>query len=155
MINNKIQLEVCKAMLNSNRRLVMAEISDEVIAVTLDGIIAYVFNKNECIFNADKISKEHSENMKKIFEPNEKDKLLTATRIVIEEKDCSVRKLTCEDFDCYIKENLYKQVSGLNLYGYGNLNRILATDVFGSPRVVVMPRRLSKSKALEEGNHGV
>ena len=155
MTNNKIQLEVCKAMLNSNRMLAMSEISDEIIGVTLDGFIAYAFNKNECIFNTDKISKEHSENMKKIFEPNEKDKLLTATRIVIEDKDCSVRKLTCEDFDCYIKENLYKQVSGLNLYGYGNLNRILATDDFGFPRVVVMPRRLSKSKASEGDNHEI
>lgn len=155
MTNNKIQLEVCKAMLNSNRMLVMSEISDEIIGVTLDGFIAYALNKNECIFNTDRISKEHSENMKKIFEPNEKDKLLTATRIVIEDKDCSVRKLTCEDFDCYIKENLYKQVSGLNLYGYGNLNRILATDDFGFPRVVVMPRKLIESKDSGEGNHGV
>ena len=152
MTNNKIQLEVCKAMLNSNRMLAIAEISDEIIGVSLNGFIAYALNKNECIFNTDRISKEHSENMKKIFEPNEKDKLLTATRIVIEDKDCSVRKLTCEEFDCYIKENLYKQVSGLNLYGYGNLNRILATDDFGFPRVVVMPRRLSKSKALKESN---
>ena len=40
MTNNKIQLEVCKAMLNSNRRLLMAKISDEVIAVTMDGVIA-------------------------------------------------------------------------------------------------------------------
>lgn len=155
MTNNKIQLEVCKAMLNSNRMLAMSEISDEIIGVTLDGFIAYALNKNECIFNTDRISKEHSENMKKVFEPNEKDKLLTATRIVIEDKDCSVRKLTCEDFDCYIKENLYKQVSGLNLYGYGNLNRILATDDFGFPRVVVMPRKLIESKDSGEGNHGV
>lgn len=155
MTNNKIQLEVCKAMLNSNRMLAMSEISDEIIGVTLNGFIAYAFNKNECIFNTDKISKEHSENMKKIFEPNEKDKLLTATRIVIADKDCYVRKLTCEDFDCYIKENLYKQVSGLNLYGYGNLNRILATDDFGFPRVVVMPRRMSELKASEGGNHEV
>lgn len=155
MTNNKIQLEVCKSMLNSNRMLAMSEISDEIIGVTLDGFIAYALNKNECIFNTDRISKEHSENMKKIFEPNEKDKLLTATRIVIEDKGCSVRKLTCEDFDCYIKENLYKQVSGLNLYGYGSLNRILATDDFGFPRVVVMPRKLIESKDSGEGNHGV
>lgn len=133
----------------------MSEISDEIIGVTLDGFIAYALNKNECIFNTNRISKEHSENMKKIFEPNEKDKLLTATRIVIEDNDCSVRKLTCEDFDCYIKENLYKQVSGLNLYGYGNLNRILATDDFGFPRVVVMPRRVSELKASEGNNHEI
>lgn len=152
MTNNKIQLEVCKAMLNSNRMLAIAEISDEIIGVSLNGFIAYALNKNECIFNTDRISKEHSEKMKKVFEPNEKDKLLTATRIVIEDKDCSVRKPTYEDFDCYIKENLYKQVSGLNLYGYGNLNRILATDDFGFPRVVVMPRRLSESKALKESD---
>ena len=155
MTNNKIQLEVCKAMLNSNRMLAMSEISDEIIGVTLDGFIAYALNKNECIFNTDKISKEHSENMKKIFEPNEEDKLLTATRIVIEDKDCSVRKLTCKDFDCYIKESLYKQVSGFILYGYGSLNRILATDDFGFPRVVVMPRRLSESKASEGNNHEI
>lgn len=127
MTNNKIQLEVCKAMLNSNRMLVMSEISDEIIGVTLDGFIAYALNKNECIFNTDRISKEHSENMKKIFEPNEKDKLLTATRIVIEDKDCSVRKLTCEDFRLLHKGKPVQQVSGLNLYGYGNLNRILAS----------------------------
>ena len=93
MTNNKIQLEVCKAMLNSNRMLVMSEISDEIIGVTLDGFIAYALNKNECIFNTDRISKEHSEKMKKVFEPNEKDKLNLNRQYIGIEKDDEIYEI--------------------------------------------------------------
>lgn len=41
----KMQIDVCKAMLNPDSRVAVGEVGDNYIAVTTDNVTAYVFQK--------------------------------------------------------------------------------------------------------------
>ena len=143
MTNKQIQMEICKAMLNANKRTLIADISDGVVAVTVDGFIAYALVKDKCVFDTSKIARV-GKNLKDLFEINDEDKILKATPYTIDYHGYIAKKLECENFNIYVKEDLYHKISNFNLYSYGKLKRILAIDDFGFPVAVVMPIRVSE-----------
>lgn len=146
-INKKqIQKEICNAMLDGNSRLIGAEIENNAIAVTVDGFVAYILQKNECIFDISKIRAiSDRASFLEVFKENEKDKLLTITPLEAVLSSFgelkTIRRLTCEDFDCFVDVRLLKRLKGGKFYGYGSLNRILVKDDFDCPIGVVMPTR--------------
>lgn len=141
----KIQKEICNAMLNRNARLTCGEIENDTIAVTVNGFAAYALPKSECIFDIKKIPTRNDIQFAKLFERNQNDKLLTVTPLTVDMMNggnkTTLRRLTCEDFDCFVDVRLLKQLEDGNLYGYDRLGRILVQDDFGCPLAVIMPTR--------------
>ncbi len=146
-INKKqIQKEICNAMLDGTNRITYAEIENNAIVVTMNGRVAYVLQKSECIFDISKIpTGGNSAKLAEVFEPNENDTLLTLTPLTIDIITFgigkTIRQLTCENFDCFVDTQLLKHFMGCKFYGYGRLDRILIKDDFDCPIAVVMPIR--------------
>lgn len=146
MKNKKIQLKICKAMLDANRSLTIGDVGTDAVAVTVDGYIAYSFLKSECIFDITKIPSIKNGFLDELFEIDEKDELLTVTPYKISYKGKIVQKLTCDNADIYLDEKLYKKIKKFKLYGYESDKRILALDNFDCPIAIVMPVRVCEDE---------
>lgn len=72
MNKKQIQIEVCKALLDVNGRCCGGFISENEFAVTTDGFKAYVFHKDECIFDIEKVKKWNSKTFLHPMRFNEK-----------------------------------------------------------------------------------
>ena len=139
----KLQIDVCKAMLNPDSRVAIGEIDDNYIAVTTDNVTAYVFSKKECIFNPEKI--ERNVDMSEMFKCRDDDKLLKRTLdMQAYFSRYNAVKFVADDLEVWIKEKYANDFEGCSFYAYAPLNRVLIKAPTGLLIALVMPIRPPK-----------
>ena len=139
----KMQIDVCKAMLNPDSRVAVGEVDDNYIAVTTDNVTAYVFSKEECIFNPEKI--ERNVDMSEMFKCRDDDKLLKRTLdMQAYLSGYNAVKFVADDLEVWINEKYVNNFRECNFYAYAPLNRVLVCAPTGLLIALVMPLRPQK-----------
>lgn len=130
LLNRKqLQLNVCRAIMDSDRRCHYCEVDDNVIAVTIDGYVAYIFDKNECVFNFEKITK--APGLKCFFEDFENDVEINSTDELYNVGGGLIaEKYKGNDFEILVNTEIAKQFKDCKLYANGGRSRILVKDYF-------------------------
>ena len=129
MNRKQIQIEVCKAFLNPNNRVAYSEINAHEIAVTATGFDAFVFDKNEIIFDVSKIRK--IETLKSVLADCDTDEPIKPTGEMFKENGKLIAKLTSESFELFADSTLMGKFSEYQLFANSPTERILAKDRFG------------------------
>ena len=120
----KMQIDVCNAMLNPDSWVAVGEVGDNYIAVTTDNVTAYVFSKEECIFNPEKI--ERKVDMSEMFKWRDDDKLLEKTLdMQAHLSGDKAVKFVADDLEVWINEKYVNNFRECNFYAYAPLNRVL------------------------------
>ena len=140
MNRKKLQLDICKAMLDSNSRLSACLIDEKQIAVSINGFTAYAFYLSECIFNTSQIN--YSDNLKEVFKDNEKDELISFTGNMRIDKGYQLEEYANENLKVYIKSEFTKNLTHYKFYAYSPINRVLIKDEFERVVGVVAPIRV-------------
>ena len=136
----KMQIEVCKAMLKPNSGVAFGEVDDNHIAVTTDAVVLYVFQKNECIFNLEKIKRKFDAS--EILKCRADDKLLKKTFEMHSIRNAyNTVKFVAGDLEVWIEEKYAKNFNGYNFYAYAPFNRVLIKAPSGLLVAAVMPVR--------------
>ena len=139
----KMLIDVCKAMLNPDSRVAVGEVGDNYIAVTTDNVTAYVFSKEECIFNPEKI--ERKVDMSEMFKWRDDDKLLEKTLdMQAHLSGDKAVKFVADDLEVWINEKYVNNFRECNFYAYAPLNRVLVCAPTGLLIALVMPLRPPK-----------
>lgn len=131
------QLDVCRAILDGNRRCSMCELNDNEIAVTVDGYTAYVFEKNECVFDIEKIAK--AQGIKAHFEDVDNDTEIKPSGEIFKVGEKLVERYIGENLELLVDRKVAEKFQGLNLYANNNRGRILAKDFFGRIIALFLP----------------
>ena len=135
---NKIQLDVCRAIMDGNRRCSMCEITDNEIAITVDGYTAYVFSKNECVFDFKKIAE--AQGLKKYFEDAENDtEIKPSGELFKVDSDAIAEKYIGENLEIFLNTKIVEKFKDLRLYANNERGRILAKDCFGRIIALFLP----------------
>ena len=137
-----MQIEICKSLLDSNRRTGGCRINENEIAVTTDGFSCFVFYVKECIFDREKLP--IIEALKSVCDDNEKDEPIKATGEMFRFGDKWLRKYEGENIELYADVKIASKFEGYNLYAFSELNRVLVKDEFGRKLGVFLPTRYYK-----------
>lgn len=129
MNRKQLQIEVCKAMLDTNIRIAASELNENEIAVTTTGFDAVVFDKGEIIFDVSKIKK--IETLKAVLDDHEKDEPIKPTGEMFKESGLIFEKLKGETLEVYVNNTLLKKFSGYQFHANSPTGRVLAKDEFG------------------------
>ena len=138
----QIQLAVCKALLDKDRRCSGAFINDNEFAVTVDGHCAYVFDKRECIFDISQI--RELESIKTAFVDNEKDAEIRETKELFIVGGKMVEKYENDDVILYAYADVVKQFKGFHFYAFASTGRVLVKDDFGRAVGLFLPMRYDR-----------
>lgn len=147
MNRKQIQIEVCKALLDTNKRCSGCFINETEFAVTTDGFSAYVLHKSECIFDIERVK---TANFKPLFEPNEKDEELQTTKKLFVLGDKTVKKFKTENADIYVDMKILKPFEGFHFYGFSSVGRVIVKDDFGRLVGLFLPVRFSEENLRNE-----
>ena len=129
MNRKQLQIEVCKAMLGTNCRVSMSELNEHEIAVTITGYDAFVFDKNEIIFDLSKI--RTVEVLKTVLADSDKDEIVKPTGEMFKDNGKIIEKLESENVETYVDVTFTKKYNGFQLMTDSSTNRILVKDEFG------------------------
>lgn len=140
MNKKQIQIEVCKALLDFNRRCCGGYLNEEEFAVTTDGFSAFVFHKNECIFDIEKIRKM---DFKNLFSDNEEDEEMKPTNELFKVDNRTVEKYKTETNEIYVFADVSKPFKGFHFFTASSQSRILVKDDFGRLVGLFLPMKFS------------
>lgn len=143
MNKEKIQLEVCKAMLNPEARVYGFDINENEFAVTTDGYKCFVFSNSEIIFDKNKIVYR---DFSAIFKDNEKDVVLERTKKMYKINGKTIIEYKCGEKSVFADAQQAKEFSDFNLYTNNSLNRVIAKDYFGKIVGIFMPMRVTENE---------
>lgn len=143
MNKKQIQIEVCKALLDFNKRCCGGFISETEFAVTTDGFTAYVFHKDECIFDIEKIRKEE---FKTFFAPDEKDEEMSLTSCLFNLNNRMVEKYKTKNNEIYVFADVSKSFKGFHFFAASSKTRILVKDDFGRLVGLFLPIRFDEKQ---------
>ena len=129
MNRKQLQIEICKCLLDTNSRIIASELNEHEIAVTTTGHDAVVFDKNEIIFDVEKIRK--TEALKEVLADHDKDEIVKPTGEMFKASGLILEKLESENLEMYVNSTLLKKFSGYQLYANSSTGRVLAKDEFG------------------------
>lgn len=129
MNRKQLQIEVCKALLDVNSRVIASELNENEIAVTTTGHDAFVFDIKEVIFDVSKIRK--TETLKNALADHDKDELVKPTGEMFKQHGEVIEKLKGENIEIYVKSTIMKKFNGYQFTANAPLGRILAKDEFG------------------------
>ena len=141
MNKKQIQIEVCKALLDVNGRCCGGFISENEFAVTTDGFKAYVFHKDECIFDIEKVKKMEFKNL---FASDEKDEEMKLTNKLFKVGERTVEKYETENTEIYVYADVSKHFKGFHFYGASSQTRILVKDDFERLVGLFLPMRFNE-----------
>ena len=146
MNRNKYQLEVCKAMLDKNRMLSGWWISNDEYAISVDGYRAFVFDRQDIVFDTAKIVDRIGNRYKQLFDLSDKDVPLRITCEIRRISKQGIYKIKLEadngSFEMWARNTAIQDVEQYRLYAAGHTGRILAVDAMGRAIGVVMPVRV-------------
>ena len=135
MNRNKYQLEVCKAMLSKDPGVGGAWLSDDEFAVSVDGVRAFVFDRKDIIFDANKIQREFPDSVKVQFSRSGKDMPLLITNKIRREPKLGAYLIQLESADgsfaTWARNTYIQDVDQFHLYASGPIDRILVVDAMG------------------------
>lgn len=140
MYREKIQLEVCKAII-SGKRVAKFTINGNETAVTIDGQKLFVFFNAEIVFDKSKIPEVDFTN---ILKENEKDVEITETNRMLYQYRKTLREFKNEEAGLfvYLDKGNAEAFKGCKFYAYAPTGRVLVKDDFGNVNGVVMPVRV-------------
>jgi hypothetical protein len=156
---DKIQKQIFNAMLDNERRLNKAEISETETAFTYDGYCGFVLQNNEIRFDVSKIPTRPE--FAELFKKRDDDCLVeeTADLKMLGDKRLA-RKLSCRNpedkfknqygeliTDTWVNMEYLKPFDNITqMYTYGNVQRILVFEARKpeSPVAVLLPIRVAK-----------
>lgn len=142
MMNRKrLQLDVCRAILENNGRCRACKITDTEIAITIDGYSAYVFDVKECVFDINKIPE--AEGIKTLLLPTEEDTEIVPSCELYNLNGKMVQKYTGEKFEIFIDTKILRDFKDFGLYASNPQSRVLVTDNFNRVIGVVLPVRFN------------
>ena len=147
MNRKQLQLEVCKALLDVNSRVIASELNEHEIAVTTTGFDAVVFNKNEIIFDVSKIEK--TDVLKGVLADSDKDEVIKPTKELYNDNGKIVEKYKGENIEIYFYASVSKKFKEYELYANSKLGRILAKDQLGRVVGAFLPIRFNMKKDVE------
>jgi hypothetical protein len=142
MNRRKMQLDICRAMLTPNKKLYGARTDNDEYAVT-DGYVAYVFGRDECVFDKKKLS--YYDQLAGVLRNNKGDVELTRTGRLYGESVIVVEFDAGGKFQLYANADYVKEFEGYHLFAYSQDNRVLVKDDFGKTIGRFMPRRRGDS----------
>lgn len=137
MNRRKMQLDICRALLNPQKKLFGARIGKDEYAVT-NGYIAYIFGCDECVFDVSRIA--HHDQLISVLSQDEKDVELTKTGNLYVKYGVDV-EFEAGDFKIYANLDYVKKFDGYHLFAYSPSSRVLAKDDFGKTVGCFMPLR--------------
>ena len=144
MNRKQLQIEVCKAMLDTNSRVSTSELNEHEIAVTTTGYDAFVFDKNEIIFD---ISKTRTmEVLKMVLADSDNDEIVKPTGEMFKDNGKIIEKLESENVETYVDVTFTKKYNGFQLMTNSSTNRILVKDEFGRLVGCFLPVRRAVKK---------
>lgn len=146
MNRKQLQLEVCKALLDVNSRIIASELNEHEIAVTTTGFDAVVFDKNEIVFDASKIRK--SDALKDVLADSAKDEPIKTTKELFRDYNRTIEKYEGENIEIYVDVSLAKKFGDYELYANSELGRILAKDRLGRIVGAFLPVNFHKEKKV-------
>lgn len=129
MNRKQIQLEVCKAMLDTNRRLCKATLEDNGVMITTDGYQAFIFNEKECIFDLSKIPERSGISSSIKDDESDEELRITNKRFIVNDK--TVAELKSDSYTVYANVKLLNNFKGYHLYTNKDKTRVVVKDDFG------------------------
>ena len=141
MNRKQLQLSVCKALLDRNKRCCGTFINDEEFAFTFDGFSAFVFHKDECIFDVSKVRK--FETLKMLLQGDEKDIEIKPTKEMFLVNNRVIEKYASDDatLEVFVYADISKFFKEFHFYAYTPHERILVKDDFGRLVGLFLPMR--------------
>lgn len=139
MVKDKLQLEVCKALIKGNR-VSGVWVNDNEFAVTPDGYKLFVFTKKEIVFDTDKCVRS---NIGQMLNEHEKDVPIKPTNRMVAQDKVVLKEYENEKFGIkvYINEKYAKLFEDCYFYANAPISRVLIKDYHGANVGVVMPVR--------------
>jgi hypothetical protein len=146
MNRKQLQLEVCKALLDSNKRCYGAAINEKEFAVTTTGYDVFIFDVNECIFDISKI--RTSDVLAKVCEDNEKDECIRKTGHLFADHGKIIEKYENEKIIVYVNSEFSKKFfqSGVDFFANSSEGRILVKDQLGRKIGAFLPMRFDEKE---------
>lgn len=142
MNRRKIQLDICRAMLTPQKNLYGARTDNDEYAVT-DGYVAYVFGRDECIFDTNKLA--YHDQLAVVLRDKERDIELTRTGRLYDDRKIVVEFDADGKFQLYANADYVKEFEGYHLFASHQHDRVLVKDDFGKTIGCFMPRRRGDS----------
>ena len=152
MNKNKIQLEICKALLKGCINVSGCELGDEKYAITPDGFRVFIFKNDELIINLGKV--KHSDISAYLIE-DPRDVEIAATDRCLLMGDDLIAEYCGEGLEIYINAAFAKSFEGCVFLGYSPTQRVLVKDKSGDVLGMIIPVRdagirMEKKNALGE-----
>ena len=147
MNRKQLQLAVCRELLNASRHCAGAFINDDEFAITTDGFTAFVFAKNECVFDITKVKIQNG--LKPYFEEQEADVEIKKTNQFFYSNNRLLKKYTGENFAVYVDEKVAKTFDGYRFYASSSSGRILVKDNFDRLLGLFLPVKFDESEVTK------
>ena len=125
-----MQMQICKSLLDANKRLCKAKINDDEVIITIDGFSAFVFFEKECIFDLSKIPNRESLRFCALTDETYERIFVTKQRFV--NGNAMIAKLENEKCIVYVDEKFIKTFDKYDLFAKGAEKPVIAKDKFGN-----------------------
>lgn len=146
MNKKKLMLNVCKSMLDGNKRLYGCFINPSEFAVTTTGHNLYIFNAKECVFDIAKI--HTSDELCKVCNDDEKDEQITKTKKVYECRGKTLDEYKGENFTLYADRAVTSIFKDYSFFANGATSRVLVKDCFGRLVGVFLPVLMTEKELM-------
>lgn len=142
MNKKQMQISVCRALLDIDKRCCGGFLNENEFAVTTDGVTAYVFFKDECIFDIEKVKKV---DFTKFFAEDENDKEMKSTNELFMQHGKMLEKYITETAEIYVDTDVAKNFKGFRYFASNAQSRILVKNDFGMVVGLFLPVRFYKA----------
>ena len=145
MNKKQIQMQICKALIDADRRLCKAKINDDEVMITTDGFSAFVLFEKECVFDLSKIPEK--DGIAKYMQTDETDEEVFVTnKKFVSANDVVVGKLKGENHTVYANEKFIKVFGRYHLFANKSNSRIVAKNEFGMAVGMFCPMRFNEDE---------
>lgn len=145
MNRKQLQLDVCKALLDGNKKCHGFALSESEYAVTTDGYTCFVFYENERIFDITKIA--DFTGLKKLFEDDENDVEIKSTgKLYVSGSGDITEQFAGENLVLYARSDVARKFKGYIMFAKSPLERIIVKDGVGRLVGLFLPVRYEKDK---------
>lgn len=150
MKRKQLQIEVCKALLDStNRRSYCCKLNENEIAVTTTGFDVFIFDIDEVVFDTSRI-KQH-DILSQVCAEHEKDIKISKTKeLFVRGNGNILEKYKGENLVVYVDREISKKFSGsgIDFFAHSPHERILVKDMFGRKIGAFLPVKVVDEKEL-------
>ena len=142
MNKKQIQMQIFKALIDSNQRLCKAKINDDEVMITTDGFCAFVLFEKECVFDLNKIPEQSG--IANFIKTDDTDEEVFITNKRFVQKDVILVKMQGKTFTVYANEKFIKMFGEYHLFANKDNSRIVAKNDFGMAVGMFCPMRFNE-----------